>query len=156
MNPQTIAAEESSTALPFFSINQVDQLANIVKAVAKDGYSKICVQITVNGRELYFHAGTNTTNENNDWVQRKYNVVKTFDHSSLYLKALWEHDPDAFYASYGYSKRDFAIVGGALPIIVSNVGIIGIIVISGLTDEEDHQVGIQSLKELKKTLSASK
>lgn len=43
------------------------------------------------------------------------------------------------------SRRDYAIVGGGFPIGLESTGIIGSLIVSGLTDTEDHDLAYQAL-----------
>ena len=57
-----------------------------------------------------------------------------------------------FYQDTGFSPKEFTIGGGGFPIFVKDVGIVGSLIISGLTDFEDHQLAYDSLISLKKEL----
>lgn len=153
MKAEEVLKQEKDITLPYFGLEQIDQLVAAFREVGGADFQKVAIQLTLNGREVYFHAGTGTNNENNDWVDRKFNVVDMFDHSSLYIKTLWQDNPDDFYESYGLSKRDYCIVGGGLPIIVDKTGVVGILVISGYpNDEDDHKLGYKALMKLKEEL----
>ena len=152
MDSNSILEEEQAITLPYFGLEQVDELATLFSKVDPVAFQKVCIKVVLNNREVYFHAGIQTSKENNDWVTRKFNVTNMFDHCSLYVKTLWAEQPAAFFNSYGLSHRDFALVGGALPIITKGNGNIGILVISGLTDTEDHEFGVKVLKQLKHQL----
>jgi uncharacterized protein (UPF0303 family) len=153
MSAEDVLKEEAELTFPYFGLAQIDQLVAAFKEVGGDDFQKVAIQLTLNGREVYFHAGTQTSNENNDWVERKFNVVNTFDHSSLYLKKQWQGHADDFYESYGLSKRDYCIVGGGLPIVVDKTGVVGILVVSGFPDDvDDHKLAVKALKKLKSEL----
>lgn len=154
MNAEDVLKQEEEMVLPYFGLKQIDQLVDCLRQVGGDDFQKMAIQLTLNGRLVYFHAGDQTGAENNDWVNRKFNVVDMFDHTSLYLKKVWAKNPDEFYDSYGLSKRDFCIVGGGMPITVKNTGIVGILVVSGYpNDEDDHKLAYNALMALKKELN---
>ena len=59
-----------------------------------------------------------------------------------------EGNETVFAAKYmlGESAGQYAIHGGAVPIRVHNVeGIVGVLVVSGLAQHEDHAVGVEAL-----------
>lgn len=144
-----VIAQEKETELPHFNLSDVDSLVESLKKIGKDDYNKVCVLIKINKREVFFHAGTETTHENNLWIKKKENVVDAFDHSSMFKKLSYTDDPDAFYKESGLSPKDYAIVGGGYPIAIENTGVIGSLIVSGLTDEGDHELAYNSLLDLK-------
>lgn len=65
----------------------------------------------------------------------------------------FEKNETAFAARYGLGEQanEYAIHGGAVPIRVTNVeGIVGVCVVSGLKQDEDHMVVVEGLEELKR------
>ena len=48
---------------------------------------------------------------------------------------------------YLVSSSDYAAHGGAFPLIIRNVGIVGTITVSGLPQQEDHELVVSTLKE---------
>lgn len=152
LKPDEILKQEKNSSLPHFGLEDLDAFVDVLKKVGGTNYQRVCILIKLNQREVFFHAGTSTTNENNLWVRKKENTVDTFDHSSLYEKALYADNAGQFYEDSGFSPKDFAVVGGGLPIFVDNTGIVGSLIVSGLTDEEDHELGYNALLEYKKQL----
>jgi len=150
-----ITAQEQTAQLPHFGLADIDTLVADLKTIGQANFNRVCILIKLNQREVFFHAGTQTTNENNLWIRKKANVVATFDHSSLFEKAKYRDDPESFYQKGGLSHRDYAIVGGGFPIGLTGTGIIGSLVVSGLTDEEDHDLAYQALMMLKDQLTSA-
>ena len=48
--------------------------------------------------------------------------------------------------TFGLDEKDFIAKGGSIPIFIKNVGMVGVITVSGLHDEEDHKIIIDALK----------
>ena len=149
---QDILKQESETTLPHFGLADLNNFIATLKEIGNTNYEKVCVLIKLNKRPVFFHAGKFTTNENNIWIRKKENIVDMFDHSSLYEKLLYTNNSEKFYQETGLSPTQFAIVGGGLPIVVKGTGIVGCLIISGLSDVEDHNLGYNSLLAYKKLL----
>ncbi|KRM96017.1 hypothetical protein FC19_GL001083 [Liquorilactobacillus aquaticus DSM 21051] len=145
-----ISEQEKTATLNHFTLSDVPKLVNVIKKVSKENYQKIVVEIYKGSRLVFLSAGDQTTAENNLWAKKKYNVVAQYEHSSLYEKTVYNADNKVFFESSGCSPTDYAIVGGGFPLNVSTVGFSGVLVISGLTDEEDHELAYAALTELKK------
>lgn len=64
-------------------------------------------------------------------------------------------DEGAFAAKYGLSSEKagvYAIHGGAVPVFVEGVeGVVGVVTVSGLAQEEDHGVVVEALREFKES-----
>ncbi|KAF5632879.1 hypothetical protein F52700_6417 [Fusarium sp. NRRL 52700] len=88
--------------------------------------------------------GPGTAPDNEQWVRRKRNTVLRFGNSTWFMHNKFKGDEVAFAAKYGIAdsnKGDYAIHGGAIPIRVQGVeGIVAIVVVSGLKQDEDHGV----------------
>lgn len=48
--------------------------------------------------------------------------------------------------TFGLDGKDFLAKGGAIPIFVKKAGMIAVVTVSGLHDEEDHNIIIEALK----------
>jgi uncharacterized protein (UPF0303 family) len=60
-------------------------------------------------------------------------------------------DEVAFAAKYGLGQNggDYAIHGGAVPVRVKGVeGVVAVVIVSGLKQEEDHEVVVECMQEL--------
>ena len=88
--------------------------------------------------------------ENDNWVARKRNFVLRFGWSTLAGHHFFDQgNEETFKARFqlGETAGDYAIHGGGFPLRVKGVeGPIGAIVVSGLAQEEDHQVIVESLQ----------
>ena len=48
--------------------------------------------------------------------------------------------------TFGLDGNEFLAKGGSIPLFVKNAGLIATITVSGLHDEEDHQIIIEALE----------
>ncbi len=113
---------------------------------ATEENKSIAVTITRNG-ELLFHSKMNGTNEGNDsWITRKSNVLHHFGHSSYYMHVLFKSNGASIELS-SLDPKDYAAEGGAFPLMIKNVGIVGTIAASGLPGDQDHQIIVDVLEE---------
>jgi uncharacterized protein (UPF0303 family) len=105
----------------------------------------------VNSNQLLFHAASRpgTLPANDVMVARKRKTVLRFGVSSWWMYNKMKGDERAFADRYslGTSVGEYAINGGGVPVKVKGVeGLVAVIVVSGLTQEEDHQVVIEALQ----------
>jgi uncharacterized protein (UPF0303 family) len=100
------------------------------------------------GEWTVFHASLPGSSPENDWwMNRKARVVLKTGHSTLYERVLAEETGVDWFAKYGVSEEEYAIHGGGLPINVKGKGLVGVLLVSGLPQIEDHLLGVEILTE---------
>lgn len=64
------------------------------------------------------------------------------------MKVKFDTSATRFSDNYALKDEDYAANGGGFPIRVKGVeGVIGVIVVSGLHQEEDHQLAVNGIRE---------
>jgi uncharacterized protein (UPF0303 family) len=106
---------------------------------AKAENKVITIDITRNGHQLFHYAFEGTSPDNDQWVLRKNRVVNRFNTSSLHFRLKLESSGSSL-AAKQLEPTEYAASGGAFPIIIRNVGVVGTITVSGLADTEDHAI----------------
>jgi uncharacterized protein (UPF0303 family) len=91
---------------------------------------------------------TGATPDNDTWIERKARVVHRFGHSSLYVRQRSREAGTTFEDEFGLDLQLFAAHGGAFPLIVRNVGAVGVVAVSGLPQVEDHRMVVAALRRL--------
>ncbi|MGO4690678.1 heme-degrading domain-containing protein [Glaciibacter sp. 2TAF33] len=97
------------------------------------------------GDQRAFHAGlAGASADNDDWLERKFRVVRRFAHSSLAVGTDFKSRGKNFDVDSRLSGSEYAAHGGAFPILVrgSMVGIAGV---SGLPQRDDHALVVEAL-----------
>lgn len=152
MNPQTDAslpAEllEQEQTLQFDHFTNEDALAIGLELIAEaqNRGASVTVDITRSGQRLFHFAMSGTAPDNAEWIRRKNNVVQRFGHSSYYIGTLLKQSDLTMEQKYLISSHEFAAHGGAFPIIIRNVGVVGTITVSGLPQREDHALVVYVL-----------
>lgn len=106
----------------------------------------ITIDITRGQQQLFHHSMPGTAADNDEWVKRKVRLVNRFGHSSFYMGQLLKHKGKTIEQSYLISESEFAAHGGCFPIIVKGTGMVGTITVSGLPQEEDHKLVVESIR----------
>jgi uncharacterized protein (UPF0303 family) len=106
----------------------------------------IAVDVSLSGQVL-FHAGLPGSSPDNDqWIVRKNRVVHRFHRSSLYIGSLLRQKGTSIEEEYGLPRADYAPYGGAVPIRIERVGVVGTVTVSGLPDHEDHKLVADAMR----------
>lgn len=114
---------------------------------AKKENKQVTIDITRCGQQLFHYAFDGTSPDNDQWVIRKNRVVNRFHTSSFYIRNLLLSQGKTLEEQYELSSLEYAAHGGAFPMIIKNVGVIGTITVSGLPQEEDHALVVAALEE---------
>ena len=135
--------------LQFRTFRNEDALSLGMKMVerAKADGKSVTVDICRNGQQLFHCALAGTSADNDAWIRRKNNVVNRYGHSSFYVGTLFRAKNKTFEDGSCLDPEEYAAHGGAFPIIVRDVGVVGTVTVSGLPQEEDHRLVVQMLRE---------
>lgn len=115
-------------------------------AAARGAGKAIMVDIRRDDLPLFQHAMHGTGADNADWIRRKNNVVRHSSHSSFYAGNYYRSIGTTFEEHWQLDPRDYAAHGGAFPLLVKGVGVVGTITVSGLPQAEDHALLVSVLK----------
>ena len=97
------------------------------------------------GDQRVFHAGLpGASADNDDWLERKFRVVRRFGHSSLAVGTDFRSRGANFDVDSRLNVSDYAAHGGAFPIRVNGMQV-GVVGVSGLPQREDHALVIEAL-----------
>jgi uncharacterized protein (UPF0303 family) len=100
------------------------------------------------GEQQVFHAAlTGSSADNDGWLRRKIALVRRFDASSLLVTArMGQFGIESAEARFGLDPQLHTLSGGAFPLRVST-SLVGVVAVSGLTDQEDHDLVVEVLRE---------
>ena len=141
-----IAAEEEELQFAGFTNDDAWELGTaLVEAGRRDG-APIAIDISRNSHQLFHAALPGTSADNDDWIRRKTAVVNRFGHSSLYMRQSFLERGTTFEEATGLDPREYAAHGGGFPILVRDVGPVGVVVVSGLPQLEDHALVVSVIR----------
>jgi uncharacterized protein (UPF0303 family) len=119
-------------------------LAFRIRALARE--LPIAIDVTRVNQQLFHSALPGASADNDAWIQRKNAVVYRFGHSSLYMGVQCRIRGVPFEEKYLVDPRIFAAHGGAFPVRVRGVGLVGTVTVSGLSQRADHDFVVEGLE----------
>jgi uncharacterized protein (UPF0303 family) len=143
-----LAAEEDELQLARFTNEDAWTLGTALVTRARAEQLPVAIEVSRHSHQLFHAAMTGATPDNDSWIQRKARVVHRFGHSSLYVGQRSREAGTTFEEQFGLDPQLFAAHGGGFPLIVRDVGPIGVVVVSGLPQVEDHRMVVTALREL--------
>lgn len=143
---EELAAEERALRWKHFDEDIAWSLGSALVATARDRELPVVVGIQC-GRHRLFHAALRFSTPDNDaWLVRKSRVVERFHRSSLHVGQLCRDAGRTIEEMFLVPERKYAAHGGAFPITVHDVGVVGSVAVSGLPQLEDHRLVVEVLR----------
>ncbi|KAI9322092.1 hypothetical protein BX666DRAFT_2016925 [Dichotomocladium elegans] len=143
----TLLEQENRLQFTSFSSEDALQLGLSIIDHAKPFNKPIVVDITVAGHQVFRYAMQGTCPDNGEWVARKNKTVMRFGHSSFYMGCYCASQGKTLEEKYHVQEKEYAIHGGAFPLIIKDVGVIGTITVSGLAQDADHALVVSTVEQ---------
>ena len=132
--------ETQEEQLVFTRFDNADawRLGSAMVAAATERALAVTIDIRRHGHQLFHAALPGTTADNDAWIERKVNVVNRFAAASYLVGRRLAARGAVLDEAVGVEPRLFAAHGGAFPIRIRDVGVVGTVTVSGLPQADDH------------------
>ena len=132
---------ENLTPANVLEIGEIAKSLGVLKSLP------IAVEVRLGDWIIYHASLPGSTVENQGWIDRKARVVMLKHHSTMHERVSAEEHGVDWFVENKLSEKTHAIHGGGLPLITKNEGFVGVLLISGLPQVEDHLLGVEVLTE---------
>ena len=139
--------EELLLTLPALDVADAMEIGEIAKSFGTQRGLSIAVEVRIGDWIIYHASLPGSTSENQWWIDRKARTVMLKHHSTLYERVSAQERGVDWHKENNLSEETHAIHGGGLPLITKNEGFVGVLLISGLPQVEDHLLGVEVLTE---------
>ena len=139
--------EELLLTLPALDVADAIEIGEIAKSFGTQRSLPIAVEVRVGDWAVYHASLPGSTPENDWWIGRKARVVKLKQHSTMFERVLAEEQGIDWHKENNLLDETHAIHGGGLPLNTKNEGFVGVLLVSGLPQVEDHLLGVEVLTE---------
>jgi uncharacterized protein (UPF0303 family) len=139
--------EEQILILPSVDIAGALEIGEIAKSIADLRKLPVAIQVRLDNWIIYHASLPGSTSENQWWIDRKARVVMLKHHSTLFERVSAEERGVDWHKENNLLDETHAIHGGGLPLITKDKGFVGVLLISGLPQVEDHLLGVEVLTE---------
>lgn len=144
---QGLALEAATLVFPSLTQAEAIEIGEIAVSIGTARALPIAIEVRLK-EWVVFHASLpGSTDANDSWLARKARVTMATGHSTMYERVLAEEQGIDWYAAKALPEQTHAIHGGALALNVSGVGLVGILLISGLPQVHDHLLGVEIITE---------
>jgi uncharacterized protein (UPF0303 family) len=139
--------EEQILTLPSLDLAGALEIGEIAKSLAVLRNLPIATEVRLGDWIIYHVSLPGSAPENDWWMSRKARVVNLKQHSTMYERVSAEESGIDWHKENNLLDETHAIHGGGLPLITKNEGFVGMLLISGLPQVEDHLLGVEVLTE---------
>lgn len=137
--------QEEILQFTHFTNEDAWELGNILVAESKRRANPASISIRLNnGFTVFQYAADGTTLNNEQWMRRKANTVKTLERSSFHTYLQLQKSEENL-KDWLLDAKEYAACGGGFPIRVEEVGVIGTIVVAGRDHIADHDMIVKCL-----------
>ena len=137
--------QERRLVFPSLDENGAVAIGLSILQVATERDLPVTIEVRLRNR-VVFRAARNGTNATNDqYIGGKARLVERFGHASLYERLRYEAEGTTFEEATSLTFPEYAPHGGGFPLIVEGAGPVGVVVVSGLPQLEDHALVVECL-----------
>ena len=142
-----LAREAATLILPSLTQSEALELGEIAASIGRDRALPIAVEVCLKDWTVYHTSLPGSSLENDRWIARKARVVLATEHSTMFERVLAEEQGIDWYVEKSLPEETHAIHGGGLALNVKGVGFVGILLVSGLPQVQDHLLGVEVIAE---------
>ena len=139
--------EELLLTLPALDVADAIEIGEIAKSFGIQRSLPIAVEVRIGDWIIYHASLPGSKSENQWWIDRKARVVLLKHHSTIYERVSAEERGVDWHQENNLLDETHAIHGGGLPLITKNEGFVGVLLVSGLPQVDDHLLGVEVLTE---------
>ena len=148
----TLEEHERRLRLPGFDNDDAWRLGIILVELAVARRASVTIDLRRGIQQLFHYALPGTNADNDAWIQRKTAVVDRFGSSSFLIGRRCVAAGSTFEQQFRLDQDRFAAHGGAFPVLVRGVGMVGTVAVSGLPQDQDHALVVEGLERYLKEL----
>jgi uncharacterized protein (UPF0303 family) len=141
-----IEQTECELVLTRFTHDDAWRLGCLLVELATDRALPVTIDVRKGDQQVFHAAREGTTSDNDSWVERKVRVVYRFGASSYLVGQRAKAKGQDFNAQHQLPLQEYAAHGGAVPVRVEGVGIVGVVTVSGLAQGDDHALVVEALR----------
>ncbi len=140
-----VLQEEDSLLFDGFDFSDAWELGVRIRSTALERRLPVAIAIDFGEQRIFHAALPGTSADNDEWIARKLRVVRRHNRSSLGVGCEYRVEGVDYYSETGADRSAFTVSGGAVPLRVRGL-LVGAVAVSGLTEEEDHDLVIDVMR----------
>jgi uncharacterized protein (UPF0303 family) len=141
-----LVAQEQRLQFTRFDNDDAWRLGCVLVELARERVLAVTVDVRRGEQQLFHCALPGTSADNDAWIERKIRVVRRYGNSSYLVGQRFRDEGTTFEEKSRLDPDRYAAHGGAFPVLVAGVGLVGTAAVSGLPQLEDHLLVVEALE----------
>lgn len=143
---ERLVAEEAELVFDRFTLDDAWALGIRLRASAAERGLPIAIAIWFGPQRVFHVALPGASADNDGWLDRKHRVVERYGRASLLIGEAFRANGEDFDTHARLDPREYAAHGGVVPLRVAGGTVIGAVGVSGLPQQEDHDLVVEHLR----------
>lgn len=143
-----IEGEVSELQFPHFSRDDSLNLGLLLVELGKSRQLPIAIDITKGDQVLFHVALDGATPDNEHWIRAKQRTAARYEIPSLLVGLRGRLHGGRIEDHGWYDETVYAAHGGCFPVYVTGVGAVATVTVSGLPQQQDHDLVVEALREI--------
>ncbi|MBF9070541.1 heme-degrading domain-containing protein [Streptacidiphilus fuscans] len=141
-----LVEQEQRLQFARFTNEDAWRLGSLLTELARERGLPVTVDIRRGEQQLFHYALPGTCADNDAWIERKIRVVRRYEASSYLVGQRFREKGGSFEEKSRLDPDRYAAHGGAFPVVVTDVGLVGTVAVSGLPQLDDHKLVVEALE----------
>jgi uncharacterized protein (UPF0303 family) len=141
-----LVAQEQRLQFTRFDNDDAWRLGCLLVELARERSLGVTIDVRRGDQQLFHCALPGTSADNDAWIERKIRVVRRYGNSSYLVGQRFRDQGTTFEQKSRLDPGLYAAHGGAFPVNVVGVGVVGTVTVSGLPQVEDHLLVVEGLE----------
>jgi uncharacterized protein (UPF0303 family) len=141
-----LIAEEAELQFGHFDLDDAWELGGRLRAAAVAAGHPVAIAVWFGPQRVFHTALPGASADNDGWLDRKHRVVQRFGRASMLVGEEFRANGDDFDVDARLDPREYAAHGGVVPIRIAGSGIVGAVGVSGLPQQDDHDLVVEQLR----------
>ncbi len=137
--------QERRLVLASLSEDDAIDIGLLLLGMATERDLAVTIEVRKGDRVVFRAARTGTNAHNDMYVAGKARVVERFGHASLFERLRHEESGTTFAEATSLNFPEYAPHGGGVPLVVAGTGPVGVAIVSGLPQQDDHALIVEAL-----------
>ncbi|MDR6416546.1 heme-degrading domain-containing protein [Pseudarthrobacter sulfonivorans] len=143
-----IEAEVGELQFPRFTKDDSLNLGLLLVELGKTRKLPIAIDITKGDQVLFHVALDGATPDNEHWIRAKQRTAARYEVPSLLVGLQGRLRGGRIEDQGWYDESTYAAHGGCFPLYVKGVGAVATVTVSGLPQQQDHDLVVEALREI--------